>query len=80
MCLNEVARLQEDLLPDYRSIKKHSEFEKFFIPDRDHASYSCNYQTYNSLRHSLLVAMSNDTCVKSFMEPQTYKVVITHAH
>ena len=26
MCLNEVTRLLEDLLPDYQSIKRHSEF------------------------------------------------------
>ena len=35
---------------------------------------------YTSLGHSPLVAMTNDTCVKSCMEPQSYKVVNTHAH
>ena len=33
-----------------------------------------------SLRHALFVAFTNYTCVKSFMEPCTYKVVNTHAH
>ena len=28
MCLNEVTRLREDLIPAYQSIKRHSEFEK----------------------------------------------------
>ena len=28
MCLNEMTRLREDLLPDYQSIKRHSDFEK----------------------------------------------------
>ena len=27
ICLNAVTRLREDLLPDYQSIKRHSEFE-----------------------------------------------------
>ena len=40
MCLNEVTRLLEDLLPSYKSIKIHSEFEEYFAPDRDHPSYS----------------------------------------
>ena len=42
MCLNAVTRLREDLLPDYQSIKTHSEFEEYFVPDRDHPSYSWN--------------------------------------
>ena len=28
MCLNVVTRLQEDLITDYQSIKRHFEFEK----------------------------------------------------
>ena len=28
MCINAVTRLREDLLPDYQSIKIHSEFEE----------------------------------------------------
>ena len=35
---------------------------------------------YTSLGHSLLLAMNNDTCVKSSMAPQAYKFVSTHAH
>ena len=80
MCLNAVNRLREYLLPDYQSIKRHSEFEEYFIPDRDHPSYSWNAQIYTSLGHSLLGEMTNDTCVKSFMENKAYKVVSTHAH
>ena len=38
MCLNAVNRLREDLLLDYQSIKRHSEFEEYFFPDRDHRS------------------------------------------
>ena len=30
--------------------------------------------------HLLLMSMTNETCVKSFMVPQAYKVVSTHAH
>ena len=36
MCLNAVNRQIEYLLPDYQSIKRHSEFEEHFIPDSDH--------------------------------------------
>ena len=80
MCNNAVTRLQEDLLPGCQSMKIHSDFEECFNPDRDHPSYSCNVQVYTSLGHSLLVTMANDTCVKSSMAPQSYKVVSTHDH
>ena len=40
MCLNVFTRLQEDLLPGYQSIKRHSEFEEYFILDRSYPSYS----------------------------------------
>ena len=80
MFLNAMTRLQEDLLPGHQSIKRHSEFAKYFIPDYYHPSYSWDLQIYTSLRHSLLVAMINDTCVKSSMATQAYKVVSTHAH
>ena len=80
MCLNAVTRLREDLLPDYQSIKRHSEFEEYFVPDCGHPSYSWNIQIYNSLVHSLWMEMNKNTCVKSSMEPQSYKVVSTHDH
>ena len=70
MCLNAVTRLIEDLLPDYQSIKRHSEFEEYFVADCDHPSYSWNVLIYISFGHSLLVAMTNDTCVKLPMAPQ----------
>ena len=56
------------------------EFEEYFIPDCDQPSYSRNVQIYNSLRYSLLVSMTNDNGVKSFMEPQAYKVIRNHAN
>ena len=65
MRLNAVTRLQEELPPGYQSTKKHYDFSEYVIPDRDHPSYYWNVQIYTSLRHSLLVAMTNDTCVKS---------------
>ena len=80
MCINAVTRLREDLLPGYQLIKRHSEFAEYFIPDRDHPSYSWNFQIYISLVHSLLVAITNDTCVKSSMAPQAYNFFRTHAH
>ena len=80
MCLNAVTILREDLLPDHQSIKRHSEFEEYFFPDRNHPSYSWNVQIYTSLGHSLFVAMTNDTCVKPSMTPQSYKVVRNYAH
>ena len=80
MCLNVVTRLREDLLTCYQYIIRHSDFAEYFIPDRDHPSYSWNVQIYTSLRHSLLVAMTNDTRVKSSMAPQAYKFFSTHAH
>ena len=64
--LNTVTRLREDLLPAYQPTKRHSEFEEYFISYRDHPSYYWNAQTYNSIGHSLLVALTNDTCVKLY--------------
>ena len=80
MSLNAVNRLIVDPLPDYQSIERNSEFKECFIPDLNHTSSSWNLQLYTSLGHSLLVAITNDTCVKSSMAPQAYKVVSTHAH
>ena len=39
MCLNAVTRLREDLLTDYQSIQRHSDFEEYFVPDSNHPSY-----------------------------------------
>ena len=80
MCLNAVTRLQEDCLPGYQSIKRHSGFSEYFNPDRDHPSYYWNIQIYTSLGYSQLVAMTNDTCLKLSISPQAYKVVSTDAH
>ena len=80
MSLNAVTRLKVELLPDYLSVKINYEFKECFVPDRNHTSYSYNIQVYNSLGHSLLVAMTNNTCVKSSMSPQAYKIVSTRAH
>ena len=80
MCVNAVNIIREDFLPDYQSIKRHSEFAEYFIPDRDHPSYSWNVEIYTSLGHSLLVAMNNFTCIKPSMSPQAYNIVITHVH
>ena len=44
LCINAVTRLQEDLLSDHQSIKIHSKFEEYFVPDRYHPSYSWNIQ------------------------------------
>ena len=44
MSLNAVTRLKVDLLPDYLSIKRNSEFKEWFVPDRNHISYSLNLQ------------------------------------
>ena len=51
MCLNAATRLREDFLLGYQSIKRYSEFEEYFISDRDHPSYSLNVQIYTSLGH-----------------------------
>ena len=53
MCLNAVTIIQEDLLPRYHSIKRHSEFVEYIISDRDHPYYDWNVQIHTSLRHSL---------------------------
>ena len=80
VCLNMVTRFREDLLHAYQSIKRHSEFEEYFIPDRDNHYYYWNVQIYTSLVHSLLMAMTNDICLMSSMSPQAYKVVSTYSH
>ena len=77
---NALIRLLEDLFTIYQSIKIHSEFVEYFIPDRNHPSYYWNVHIYTSLGHSMLVAMTNNTCVKSSIAPQYYKIVSTHAH
>ena len=41
MCLNEVIKLIEDLLPAYHQIK-NSKFHEYFIPYRSHPYYYCN--------------------------------------
>ena len=80
ICLNAVTRLREDLRPAYQSIIRNSEFEEYFVPDCDNSSCSWNYHTYTSLGHSLLVALTNDTCVKYSMATQAYKVENNHAN
>ena len=69
MSLNVVNRLKVDLLPDYLYIDRNSEFKECFVPDRNHISYAWNLQVYTSLIHSLLVAITNNTCVKFSMAP-----------
>ena len=48
------------------------------ICDKPH--YSWNDQIYNSLGHSLLVSMINDTCVKYFIASQAYRILYTHTY
>ena len=80
MCLNAVTRLLEEHLPAYQTIKGHSEFEKYFIPNHYHPSYYWNYHTYTYLGHTLLVVFINYTCEKYSMVPQANKVVNTHTY
>ena len=42
ICLNALTRLQGDIIPVYQYIKIHSEFVGYFIPYRNHPSYSWN--------------------------------------
>ena len=44
MCINVVTIIREYLLPAYKSINRHSDFEEYFIPYHDHPSYSWNVQ------------------------------------
>ena len=53
ICPNAVATLQECILTDCHSIKRHSEFEEYFVLDSSQPSHSQNEQTYNSLVNSL---------------------------
>ena len=62
------------------AVERYMVYCKCFVPDKNHISYSWNQQVYDSLGHSLLVEITNDTCVKSSMAPQACKVVSTHAH
>ena len=36
ICLNAVTRLQEDPLPYFHSIKRHSDFQEYSVSDRSH--------------------------------------------
>ena len=78
--LNAITRLWEILLLAYQFIKIHSEFEEYFFTDLSQPSYYWNEQTCTSLGHSLLVSLTNDTSVKSSMEPQAYNIVNIHDH
>ena len=78
MCLNAMTRLQEDPLPGYHYIKIHSDFEEYFVPDHSHPSNYWNIKTYTSLGHSLMVELTNNTCAKSSIENQAYKVVMKY--
>ena len=49
MCLNVVTRPQEYFLTAYQSIKRHSDFEEYFVPDCDQTSYSINVRIYTTL-------------------------------
>ena len=80
VCLNVVIIPQENLLPDYQSIKIHSEFEEYFAPDCSHPSYSWNEQKYTSLGQSVLVKLANNNGVKYSVAPHSYKSVNNHAH
>ena len=46
MCPNTVTRHQEDILPGYHSINRHSDFSEYFNPDRDNPYYYWNVQIY----------------------------------
>ena len=74
ICLNAVTRLLEDLLHAYHSIKRNSEFLEYFFPDRYQPSYYWNAQTYTSLGQSLLVALTNETCVNLPWNPSTTRL------
>ena len=80
MCITEENRPREYLLPANQYIKRHSEYEEYFAPYFDHPSYCWDAQTYNSLVHSLLVELTNNTYVKYSMEHQAYIVVNYHDH
>ena len=80
MSLDAVTRLREQLIPDFFSIKKNDDFKEYIVPDPNHSSYTWNLQVYNFLGQSLLVAMTNDICLKTSVAPQAYKIVSTRAH
>ena len=80
ICLNEVNRLQEDLLTSQQSKKLHSKFHKYLISYRSPPSCYCNAHIYTYLVHSLLLAFTNDTCIKYSMVLQSYKFITTHDH
>ena len=44
MSLNAVTRLREQLLPDYLSINKNTDFKAYIVPDPNHSSYTWNRQ------------------------------------
>ena len=70
MFLNAVNRIREELLLGYQSINRHYEFAEYFVTECDIPSYSWNVHIHNSLGHSLLVVITNDTCIKYPMAPQ----------
>ena len=80
MCLNLVTRLQEKIYTGYQSIKRHSEFEKILYYRSRSPFLFLGYSDIHFLGYSLEVTMTNDTCLKSSMALQAYKVVRTHAH
>ena len=73
-------KLREGVLPFYQLLTIKMAFHERFFPDRAHPFYTWNEQTFTSLGHYLLVALTNKTCTNYFKDPQAYKIVNIHAH
>ena len=78
MCFNDLNRTQEYLVTDNQSTKIHPQFQEYFVPYISQPYYDWNTHTYNSLVHSLLMALKIYTYLKFSFSPQSYKVVTTH--
>ena len=74
MYLNAVIKLREYILTSYQGIKQHTILCEHFDPDHSHTPYNWNNHTFASHGHSLLLALKNDTWIRSYMSPQAYKV------
>ena len=80
MNFHGVTKLRVHLLPNFLDIKQNNEFKEYMFPPPNHVAFKWNSQVYNSIRHSLLVALTNGTSIKSSMAPQAYEIFSTHAH
>ena len=66
MSLHGVTKLRVHLLPNFLDIKQNNDFKEYIVPFPNHVAFKWNSQVYDSIGHSLLVALTNVQSSVSF--------------